>query len=363
MYRPRQWVLSFGCLFSDAMGTAAWARCEQVSKHCSKPLSTVGMDKDEASLLQADLKLHSKMHDQEDYTPSEEDYHIYQEGNGWVADTQTKFYGNDHAGYGGHAHDLDYYRKNMPDHSGNGNHFGTSYEPYGYYYLYSSQHGNDYFPESHDPHKKYGTAGNYWDNSNYNHGYGYDDYYGDQGSGNTLYYHDNDHAGYGGRAHDLEYYRKNMPDHSGNGNHFGTSYEPYTNRLNYYYQMYVPDQNGYDYGYAGGAGYHYGQRRHRDYSAQKYDYRNHDDNYYYSPQYRAGKYDHAEDQYGDYYGENMYGYDSYDNYGKKGYADDYHGPQYGAGEYDHAKDGYGNYNRYHHGPQDGAGEYDYDQEK
>jgi hypothetical protein len=73
MYRPRQWVLSFGCLFSDAMGTAAWARCEQVSKHCSKPLSTVGMDKDEASLLQADLKLHSKMHDQEDYTPSEEE--------------------------------------------------------------------------------------------------------------------------------------------------------------------------------------------------------------------------------------------------------------------------------------------------
>jgi len=66
-------VLCFGCLFLDAMGTATWARREQVSKHCSKPLSTMGMDKDEASLLQADIKLHSKMHGQEDYTPSEDE--------------------------------------------------------------------------------------------------------------------------------------------------------------------------------------------------------------------------------------------------------------------------------------------------
>jgi len=79
MYRPRLWALCFGCLFSDAMGTATWARREQVSKHCSKPLSTMGMDEDEASLLQADLKLHSKMHGQEDYTPSEDQKDEYGE--------------------------------------------------------------------------------------------------------------------------------------------------------------------------------------------------------------------------------------------------------------------------------------------
>jgi len=52
----------------------------------------------------------------------------------------------------------------------------------------------------------------------------------------------------------------------------------------------------------------------------------------------VGNHDCAKDGYGDYYGEEMYGYDIHENYCKKGYADDYFCPQYGVRKYYYDKE-------------------------